>query len=52
MLIFYYQWSDGKTHLVCVGGGYPSSVSPIWENCNTSILAVPGTLESMVDYDG
>lgn len=43
MLIFYYQ-HEGKTYLVCVRGGYPSRLSPIWLP-NTSVLMVPGTQE-------
>lgn len=44
MWVFYYQWPDGKTHLVCVQGGrFPSVHSPIWESCNTSVLLIPGT---------
>jgi hypothetical protein len=43
MLVFYYQWIDGATHTICVSGGYPHRLSPIWQNCNTSVMIVPGT---------
>lgn len=44
MLVFYYQWPDGRTHCVCVPGSlYPGRLSPIWDNPNTSIAMVPGT---------
>jgi hypothetical protein len=46
MLIFYYQ-HEGTTHLVCVRGGYPTRLSPIWRGCNTSVMLVPGS-----DYEG
>jgi hypothetical protein len=50
MFVFYYQYTDGKTYLVCVRGGYPSKNSVIWRNCNTSVMLVPGT-EDDEDYD-
>lgn len=42
-LVFYYQHTDGTTKLVTVDGGYPGRLSPLWENCNTSVLMEPGT---------
>lgn len=45
MLVFYYQL-NGKTHLVCVRGGYyPASKAALWLGCNTSVWMVPGTYE-------
>jgi hypothetical protein len=44
MFVFYYQWPEtGKTYCICVRGAYPTSKSPIWSGCNTSVLMVPGT---------
>lgn len=51
MLVFYYQWTDGKTHCVCVRGGYPGRLSPIWANCNTSVSIVPGTEDQIEDEE-
>jgi hypothetical protein len=42
MWVFYYQM-DGKSHLVCVRGSFPTGQSRIWEGCNTSAFLVPGT---------
>lgn len=42
MWIFYYQDLTGRTRLVCVRGSYPTILSPIWRNPNTSVLMVPG----------
>lgn len=44
MLVFYYQY-EGKTYCCCVRGGYPTRLSPIWKNTNTSVLMVPGTYD-------
>jgi hypothetical protein len=45
MRVFYYQWVDGRTWLVCVSGGNPTRKSPIWKNQNTCAWIVPGTIE-------
>lgn len=42
-LVFYYQDEDGSTKLVTVDGRYPPRPSPLWRNCNTSVLLCPGT---------
>jgi hypothetical protein len=50
-MVFYYQWIDGSTKLVCVAGGYPHRPSPIWSRCNTSVLMLPGTYDAEWEDD-
>lgn len=49
MWVFYYQY-NGRTFLVCVRGGYPSRLSPIWRS-NTSAFMVPGEGEGDDELD-